>query len=120
MINMNEIIEYTVTKQCSISPDQDAKKAGISKKINCVIKFNSQLINILHKAASGAIIQWQNGQGRKNYDKFENNQKVIIMFNAPAVAPQQDPMEVLIGEAKALGISLEEHMINEMKRRGLK
>lgn len=106
-INMNEIVNGIVlTKPCDIKPDKDSKE---SKRINLKVKFDGITLSaVFQKALSQAVIQWQNGQGRKGFDQLSNNQTVIIEFKAPAAAPQQDPMEVLIGEAKALGISIEE------------
>ena len=107
MINMNEVVNGIVlSKSCSIKPDKDSTS---SKTVNLRVKFDGTTIGaVFQKALSQAVIQWQNGQGRKNFDTYSNNQTVNIEFKSPSVAPQQDPMEVLIGEAKALGISIEE------------
>lgn len=51
--------------------------------------------SVVLKALEPIKIQWVNGQGRKNYESFEDNQLIEIDFKAPARAPQVDPREAV-------------------------
>jgi len=119
MIDMNEIISnVTLTKVCSVSPDNESKKEGIHKVINVKVKFDgATLRGVFDKAVSSSVISWQNGVGRKGYDKLVNNQVVEIAFVAPASASPVDPMESIIASAKASGLTVEQYVIAELKRR---
>lgn len=105
-INLNETINgVKLSKVCSIKPNGDSAE---SKSITVEVDFEgSTLQGVFDKAVAGAVIQWQNGQGRKNFDKLTNNQTVKVKFVAPAAKAQVDPMTALIAEAKAKGIGIE-------------
>jgi hypothetical protein len=105
MINMNEVIaNVKLSKVCSIKADKDSDE---SKQINLTVKFDgAKLSNVFDKAVSGAVIQWQNGVGRKNFDTYKNNQTVEIQFTAPASRTAIDPETAMI--AKLMTMTAEE------------
>jgi hypothetical protein len=115
MINMNEVIAgVTLTKACSIKADADSDE---KKTINLKVKFDGALLKgVFDKALAGTVIAWQNGVGRKNFDKYSNGQVVEITFTSPA-SNQVDPMESIIASAKAANMTVEEYVISELKRR---
>ena len=81
-MKMNETItNVTLTKACSIKPDKDSTE---SKQITLRIKFDGATVqSVFDKAVAGAVIQWQNGPGRKGFDGYKNGQTVDIQFTAP-------------------------------------
>jgi hypothetical protein len=108
MMNLNETISgITLTKVCSVSPDGDSKKDGISKRINVKVKFDgSSLQGVFDKALAGTVIAWQNGVGRKTFDNLANNQTVEITFVSPASKPTEAPEDAFTREAKAAGVDM--------------
>jgi hypothetical protein len=105
MINMNEVIANVVlTKVCSIKADKDSDE---TKQISLKVKFDgAKLSSVFDKAVSGAVIQWQNGVGRKNFDTYKNNQTVEIQFTAPASRTAIDPETAMV--AKLMTMTAEE------------
>ena len=83
MLNMNEVIaNMTLTKVCSIKAYKESTE---SKNITLRVKFDGATVqSVFDKAVAGAVIQWQNGVGRKQYDTFKPNQVVDIQFVSPA------------------------------------
>ena len=81
-MNMNETITgITLTKACSIKADKDSAE---SKQVTLKVKFDgTTLQSVFDKALAGAVIQWQNGPGRKNFDKWADGQVIEIQFSAP-------------------------------------
>ena len=114
-MNMNEIIAGVVlTKVCSIKADKDS---DVSKNITLRVKFDgAPLKAVFDKALSGAVIAWQNGVGRKNFDTFKPNQTVDIQFTSPA-SKTIDPMESIIASAAEANMTVEAYIAAEMKRR---
>ena len=100
-MNMNEIISgVTLTKVCSIKADKDSTE---SKNITLKVKFDGATVqSVFDKALAGAVIQWQNGQGRKNFDTFKMNQVVEIQFNAPAARTMIDPETAMIAKLQSM------------------
>ena len=100
-MNMNEIIAgVTLTKVCSIKADKDSTE---SKQVTLRVKFDGAKVqSVFDKAVSGAVIQWQNGVGRKNYDTFKAGQTVDIQFNAPASRTAVDPETAMIAKLQAM------------------
>ena len=101
MMNLNETIaNVTLTKVCSIKADKDSDE---SKNITLKVKFDgASLQSVFDKAVSGAVIQWQNGVGRKNFDTFKQNQVVEIQFNAPASRTAIDPEVAMVAKLQAM------------------
>ena len=81
-MNLNEVItNVTIAKACSIKPVKDSTE---SKTVTVRVKFDGvTLQSVFNKAVSSAIIQWQNGPGRKSFDRLKNGQTVDIQFVAP-------------------------------------
>ena len=101
------INDVVISKACSIKP---FKESDEKKVINLNVKFDGcTLESVLQKAVSGAVIQWQNGPGRSNFDKWENNQTVEVSFKAPG-ATNIDPKQALLNEARLAGVD-----VNDMK-----
>ena len=100
-INMMEVIaNVTLTKVCSIKADKDSTEA---KQINLKVKFDGATIqSVFDKAVAGAVIQWQNGVGRKQFDTFKNNQTVEIQFSAPASRTAIDPEQAMIAKLQSM------------------
>ena len=104
-MNMNEVIaNVTLSKVCSIKADKDSTE---SKQITLKIKFDGSTIqSVFDKAVAGAVIQWQNGVGRKNFDTYKPNQTVEIQFNAPASRTAIAPEDAFLAGAKADGVDI--------------
>ncbi len=116
-INLNEVVNgVELVKACSIKPDKDSTE---SKTINLKIRFNNvTLKDVFDKAVSQTVIVWQNGTGRKKFDKFENHQTVTVDFASPAKTTI-DPLTAIISAAKAEDISVEEYIKREIEKRGV-
>lgn len=101
MLNMNEVVTgITLTKICSIKPDKDSNE---SKNINLSVKFDGAVLkSVFDKAVSGAVIAWQNGIGRKQFDTFKNGQTVNIQFNAPASRTVIDPETAMVAKLQSM------------------
>ena len=115
-MNMSEIIaNVKLGKVCSIKADKDSTE---SKQINLMVKFDgATLASVFDKAVSGAVIAWQNGVGRKNFDTYKPNQTVEIQFTAPASKATEDPMDAILRQSKAAGMTPEQYVIAELKKR---
>ena len=93
-MELNEVVKGVVlTKACSIKANGDSEE---SKSITLKVKFDgSTLSDVFNKALGGAVIQWQNGPGRKNFDTWEHKQVVEVDFKAPG-RTQVDPEIAMI------------------------
>lgn len=100
-MDMNEVVKgITLTKACSIKPDKESEN---TKQIRLKVKFDgATLQSVFEKALSGAVIQWQNGQGRKNFDSLKDGQAVEIQFTAPAARAQVDPETAMVLKLQAM------------------
>ena len=100
-MDLNEIItDMTMTKVCSIRVDKESK---VSKIINLKVKFDgASLSSVFDKAVAGAVIQWQNGVGRKRFDTYKPNQVVEIQFSAPARRSAIDPETAMITKLQSM------------------
>jgi hypothetical protein len=101
MINMTEVIaNVTLSKVCSIRADEDST---VKKNINLKVKFDgTTLQSVFDKAVSGAVIAWQNGVGRKNFDTYKAGQVVEIQFSAPASKTQIDPEVAMVAKLASM------------------
>jgi hypothetical protein len=81
-MNLNEIVkDVRISKVCSIKADADSTTI---KTVTLNVYFSGvTLKDVFSKAVGGAVIQWQNGPGRKGFDKLTNGQVVNIEFKAP-------------------------------------
>jgi hypothetical protein len=112
-MNMNEVISnVTLSKTCSIKADKDS---DTSKIINLKVKFDgTTLQSVFDKAVAGAVIAWQNGVGRKQYDTFKSGQVVEIQFSAPASRTQVDPETAMVAILAGLTPEQQKAKIEEM------
>jgi hypothetical protein len=101
MINMTEVIaNVTLSKVCSIKADKDSTE---SKNITLRVKFDGATVqSVFDKAVAGAVIAWQNGVGRKQYDTFKPMQTVDIQFTAPASRTAVDPETAMIAKLQSM------------------
>ena len=117
-MNMNEVIaNVTLTKVCSIKADKDSTEA---KNINLKVKFDGAMLSaVFDKAVSGAVIAWQNGVGRKQFDTFKNNQTVEIQFSAPASRTAIDPEQAMITQLAGMTPEQQEAKVRDMVAKAL-
>ena len=110
-MDLSEIVtNITMTKACSIKADKDAK---VSKIINLKVNFNGvSLASVFDKAVAGAVIQWQNGVGRKNFDNYRPNQVVEVQFSAPASRPAIDPEIAMVAKLRSMSSAEQKEYIN--------
>ena len=112
-MNLNEVItNTTMTKVCSIKVDKESK---VSKLITLKVKFDgASLSSVFDKAVAGAVIQWQNGVGRKNFDTYKSNQVVEIQFSAPASRAAIDPEAAMIAKLQSMTLAGQKEYIASM------
>ena len=68
--------------------------SNTSKNFRLKVKFdNVPATDVIAKALEPTKIAWVNGQGRKRFDSFTENQLIEIDFKSPARAPQIDSFE---------------------------
>ena len=118
-INMNEVItNVTLTKVCSIKADKESTE---SKLISLKVKFDGAVLSsVFDKAVSGAVIAWQNGVGRKQFDTFKANQTVEIQFSAPASRAAIDPEQAMIAKLQAMTIEEQIAYLQELTTKAAK
>ena len=112
-MDLNEVItNTTMTKVCSIKVDKESK---VSKLITLKVKFDgASLSSVFDKAVAGAVIQWQNGVGRKNFDTYKSNQVVEIQFSAPASRTAIDPEAAMIAKLQSMSPAEQKEYIASM------
>lgn len=97
-MDLKQIVEgVTLTKNISVSSDEDSKKQGISKTVALKVKYDGlTLEDVFLKALDKDVVSWQNGSGgRKNYDNLVDKGVVNVDAKAPGKAPQVDPEEAV-------------------------
>lgn len=111
-MNMTELLKGVVRiKRATVKEDKDS----VSKSVTIHFDYSECTVeDILTKAVAHDVIAWQNGQGRKSYASLVNGQVVKVLASRPGAAPQVDPMSVLVAEAQALGITIQEHITNKL------
>ena len=101
----------TLTKVCSIKP---YKGSNESKNITLEISFDGVILeDVFNKAVGGAVIQWQNGPGRKQFNTWENNQLVKVNFKAPGKT-QVDPEIAMKSKLQSMSIEEREEYLKKM------
>lgn len=112
-MNMSELItNVTLTKICSIKADKESTE---SKQVTLKVKFDgASLQSVFDKAVAGAVIQWQNGVGRKGFDTLKNGQTVDIQFNAPASRTAVDPETAMVALLAGMTPEQQKAKIDEM------
>jgi len=97
-MDLKQIVKgVTLTKNISVSSDEDSKKQGISKTVALKVKYDGlTLEDVFLKALDKDVVSWQNGSGgRKNYDNLVDKGVVNVDAKAPGKAPQVDPEEAV-------------------------
>jgi UDP-N-acetylmuramyl pentapeptide synthase len=114
-MNLNDIVsDVIIEKACSIRADKDSNE---SKTVRLKVRFEGvPLAAVFEKAVSSAVISWQNGPGRRNFDALDNGQVIEIDFKAPGKV-QVDPVTAVINAAKAVGMTIEEYLKTEIAKR---
>ena len=88
------------SKACKLTPFKGAEE---HKSFTISVDFTGAAVNdVIEKAVSGAVIQWQNAN-RDNYDKLKDKDTIKIQFQSSGKV-RIDPMQALIAEAKAAGV----------------
>ena len=101
----------TLTKVCSIKP---YKGSDESKNITLEISFDDVLLeDVFHKAVGGAVISWQNGPGRKQFNQWENGQLVKVNFKAPGKT-QVDPETAMKSKLQSMSVEEREEYLRRM------
>ena len=100
----NYFVNGVWTINGSMKSDADATDA---KKFILKVKFAGvPILDIINKSLEPTKIQWVNGQGRPNFDKWTNHQTIDIDFKSPAKAPQLTPMQQFKIDAEAAGVDI--------------
>ena len=118
-MDLNEVItNTTLTKICSIKVNKESK---VSKLITLKVKFDgASLSSVFDKALAGAVIQWQNGVGRKRFDTYKPNQVVEIQFSAPARRSAIDPETAMITKLQSMSSAEQKEYIASMVKAAAK
>lgn len=112
-MELNQIVTNVVlTKVCSIKPDKDSNEV---KSVTLKIRFDGVTLgDVFTKAVSQSVIQWQNGQGRRNFDSIVKGQVIEIDFKSPAKAPTVDPETAMVNKLKGMTAEEQRTYLNEM------
>lgn len=121
-IEKAEVKDYAISgsfrKACSIRPDGDSTE---KKAIILELSFDKvPLSGIIEKALRPAVIQWQNGPGRKHWSSWTNNQVVKINFTAPAATPQKDPEEAMIEKLQGMTPEEQKKYLADLQKKAKK
>ncbi len=97
---MNETItSTTLTKVCNIKP---FKGADESKQVTLAVKYDGLTIgDVFTKALRSDVISWQNGPGRKGYDKLIDKSTITVSAKAPG-AVTIDPETAMVALLTAM------------------
>ena len=116
MDTTQKIVGLTLTKTISVSPDEDAKKAKISKQVILKVKYDGlTLEDVFLKALDKDVVSWQNGSGgRKNYDNLVDKGTVEVDAKSPGKAPQIDPKEAVAAQLASMTPEEQQAYINEL------
>lgn len=114
-MELGQIVKDVVlTKVCSIKADKDSDE---SKQVTLRVKFDGvSLQSVFDKAVGGAVISWQNGPGRRQFDTWKANQTIDIEFKSPG-RTSIDPLDAITAAAKAAGMSIEDYIKQELAKR---
>ena len=115
-MDLTQVVKnITLTKVTSFKADQDSTE---SKTVYLKVKFDEvTLSDVFAKALAGVVIQWTNGQGRKNYDTWIDKQTVAIDFKAPAIAPVIDPETAMVSKLQSMTTKEQAAYIADMMTR---
>lgn len=101
----------TFEKRCTVSRDDDAKRAGISKSVDVTVTFNGcTLRQIFDGAMSPTVIKWQR-TARARYDDLPARE--TVHYNT---AGQRDPKQVMLERAKTMSPEELQSYMDELKK----
>jgi len=117
-ITKGNIAEYTLTGEfdiaASVRPDEDAAKSS-AKTVTLRFKLNAvPLADVIHSSLKDKRINWQVG-ARKKYSELKA--KSIVMLDYTGGKAPVDPMQYVIDQAAAAGITEEEWRKAELAKR---
>ena len=96
----------------SMKADGESK---VKKNFRLKVKFdNVPVEDVVMKSLEPVKIQWVNGQGRPNFNRYGENELVEINFIAPARAPQVDPEEEVARKMAKMNKEEQEAYIREV------
>lgn len=100
MLNLTEVVTgVTIGKVCSIKAFEGSTD---TKSITLSIKFDGVTVaDVFQKAVSSAVIQWQNGPGRKQFANWKSGQTVEIQFKSPGKVTV-DPETAMVAKLQAM------------------
>lgn len=84
-IDMNTRVDnVTLTRVIGVSPDEDGKKAGNTKKVNVVMTFNGVTLgDVFNDAMKSDIIKLQNTL-RPRFESIVDGETINRTYRAPA------------------------------------
>ena len=111
-MNMNEIITSTIlTKVCNIKP---FKGADVSKQVTLAVKYDGLTVgDVFTKALRSDVISWQNGPGRKGYDKLVDKSTVNVSAKAPGVLVI-DPETAIVAKLMSMTPKKQTEYLNDL------
>ena len=125
MVNMNEVVVgVTLTKALSVSPDNEAKKEGIRKRLIVKMSYDGlTFADVFAKALKNDIVSMQNGNGpggRRNFDKLVDRQVIEVSAKAPGAGPQADPETAMIMKLQAMKPEEQVAYLKELAAKAIK
>lgn len=114
-MDMNEVIKnVTLTKVCSIRPFKNSDEV---KHVTLAIKYDGLTIgDVLAKALRQDVIAWQNGPGRKNFDKLVNGSTVNVNASRPG-ATTVDPETAMVAKLMAMTPDEQQKYLNDLAKK---
>ncbi len=114
-MDMNEIVkDVTLTKVCSIRPFKGSDEV---KQVTLAVKYDGLTIgDILAKALRQDVIAWQNGPGRKNFDKLVNGSTVNVNASRPGAAAV-DPETAMVAKLMTMTPEEQQEYLNELAKK---
>lgn len=114
-MNMNEgIVNVTLTKVCNIKPVKDSTE---SKQITLAVKYDGLTISdVFTKALRSDVISWQNGPGRKGYDKLINKSTITVSAKAPG-AVTVDPETAMVAKLITMTPDAQKAYLQELAKK---
>lgn len=122
-MDLTQVISgVTLTKSITVSPDEDAKKAGTKKTVVLKVKYDGlTLDDVFLKALDKDVVSWQNGSGgRKNFDNLIDKGIVNVSAKAPGKAPQVDPEAIVAARLAAMTPEGQQQYIKDLMTKAKK
>lgn len=118
MIDLNaKLVGVIRTVKQSLRPDKETDKSE-AVEVYLDIDFSNCSVNdVLAYAAADRKIAWASSN-RKKFDSLVPGSHVKVVASTPG-RTAIDPMDAIVAAAKAAGMSVQDYMTQEMKRRGL-